>query len=631
MSLLPKRSRWHLRLAVLVAGGTVVGLLVTAWVPKAWVGVLGGSITAAVTAVALGVQAEWQRRSELVRRLPGALEASSASGRFPLVQDLSDPIAVGVHPAAAVEVGGLIDRIPPYITRDIEPELHAVLQRGGFVLLVGESAAGKTRAAFEATRLLLGCCRFAAPSSREALPALLEVLGETGDYVVWLDDLERFLGYGGLTTSVLHRLLSPPVRTVVVATMRSQEYDRYRDRIEVELLGADRDVWREGRAVLRQAQVVHLDRRWTPEEQSRVRAHTSDHRLAQALNLAHRFGIAETLAAGPELAEAWRHGWTPGHHPRGAALVAAAVGARKVGYHRALPLEVLERMHTAYLAERGGPELHPEPIAEAVLWSTTPTFPNGANSLLIGSAEQGFMAFDYLIDLPLVNRMPDQSWSVLVDVATGSEAYLLAEHALQTGRHDQAVVAYRRAVEAGYAPAEAALADIGLPFKPLSESLERARRHLDVTRREFGPDHENTILAEQSVIGITINNERYSDALAMAEQVTARREAVLGPEHRLVLAAKFSIAYCTFKLGATDEGLVMLDNAAEETVRALGPLDTAAMHRRITTASLMAEVGQTDMARERLIKIQEECVSFPQGHFISTALKQAVQQLESSK
>src|ERR1700736_3634312 len=96
MSLLPKRSRWHLRLAVLVAGGSAVGLLVTAWVPKAWVGVLGGSITAVVTAVALGVQVEWQRRSEVVRRLPGALEASSASGRFPLVQEMSDPIAVGV-------------------------------------------------------------------------------------------------------------------------------------------------------------------------------------------------------------------------------------------------------------------------------------------------------------------------------------------------------------------------------------------------------------------------------------------------------------------------------------------------------------------------------------------------------
>jgi hypothetical protein len=413
--------------------------------------------------------------------------------------------------------------------------------------------------------------------------------------------------------------------------MRSQEYDRYRDRIEAELLGADRDVWREGRAVLRQAQVVHLDRRWTSEEQSRVRAHASDHRLAQALEVADRFGIAETLAAGPELAEAWRHGWTPGHHPRGAALVAAAVGARKAGYHRALPLEVLDRMHTAYLEERGGSELHPEPMAEAERWATTPTFPNGANSLLIGSAERGYLAFDYLIDLPLVGHMPDPSWSILADAATGPEAYILAEHALQEGRHDQALLAYRRAAEAGYPPAEAALADIGMPFRPLPESLERARRHLDLTRREFGPDHENTILAEQSVIMISIYDDRYNDALALAEQLAVRSEGVLGPDHRLVLAAKFSTGYCTFKLGAVDEGLLRLDAAAEETARALEPSDTATLHRRITIVGLLAEAGKASIAQDRLIALQEECGSFPEGHFITTALKHTAQQLESSR
>ena len=253
----------------------------------------------------------------------------------------------------------MIDRIPPYVARDIEPDLHAALQREGFVLLVGESAAGKTRAAFEATRLLLGSFRFVAPSSRDALPPVLEILEETDNYVVWLDDLERFLGVGGLTAAVLHRLLAPQVHTIVVATMRSHEYDRYRDRAETEFIGADRDVWRESRAVLRQAQILHLERRWTAKELSRAQAHASDHRLARALAVADRFGVAETLAAGPELAETWRNGWTPGHHPRGAALVAAAVGARRFGHHGPLSMPVLECMHSAYLAEREGPELGP--------------------------------------------------------------------------------------------------------------------------------------------------------------------------------------------------------------------------------------------------------------------------------
>ena len=612
-----KRFGLRLGIVAMITVGTAAGLLAAMWVPAGWAGVLGGSVTAVVSAVVLGAQAEWQRRSEVRRGLPARLEVSTAGGRFPLIRELSDPIAIGVHPAAAVEVAGKIDRVPPYIERDIEPELHAALHRGGFILLVGESTAGKTRAAFEAARLLLGGFRFAAPSSREALPDLLEILQESGDYVVWLDDLERFLGAGGLTTALLQRLLVPGVRTVVIATMRSHEYDRYRDRVETELPGTDREVWREGRAVLRQAQVVHLDRRWSAQEQSRARAHASDRRLVQALAVADRFGIAETLAAGPELAEAWRHGWIPGRHPRGAALVAAAVGARRVGYHRALPLNVLERMHAAYLAERGGPELRPEPMSDAVRWATMPTFANGANSLLIGSPEDGYLAFDYLIDLPLSGEMPDDAWSVLVDAASGPDAYLLAEHAVQDGRYGRALQGYRRGAGAGYLPAEAALANIDVPFRPLPESLDRARDYLDRSRSEFGPDHENSILAEQSVIMLQIANGSYGDALSMAERLLIRSEAALGSEHRLVLATKYSIGYCTFKLGRVAEGLVKLDAAVGETERALGSQDSAALGRQIEIVKLLVEAGRTDAARERMTALREECGSFTPDSFIA--------------
>jgi tetratricopeptide (TPR) repeat protein len=615
---------------MLIIAGAAVGLLAAVWVPAAWAGVFGGSFTAIVSVIVIGAQAEWQRRSEIRRHLPAVLEVSTARGRFPLVGELSDPIAVGVHPAAAIDTAGMINRIPPYITRDIEPELHAALRRGGFVLLVGESAAGKTRAAFEATRLLHGNCRFVSPTSREALRAVLEVLEETGDYVVWLDDLERFLGAGGLTTASLQRLLAPQVRTVVVATMRSHEYDRYRDRVETELPGTDRDVWREGRAVLRQAQVVHLDRRWTSQERSRAQAHVSDERLARALAVADRFGIAETLAAGPELAEAWRHGWAPGQHPRGAALVAAAVGARQAGYHRPLPLAVLDRMHSAYLAVRGGPELRPESMAEAIRWATTPTFANGANSLLLGSAEDGFLAFDYLIDLPQADRMPDPSWSALADAVGATDAYLLGEQALGAGRYDHALLAYRRAAETGYLPAEATLVNLGVLFRPPPESLERARQHLSRTRDEFGPDREETILAEQSIIMIGLRIGNYEDTLKQAERLVARSEVLLGPGHRLVLAAKFSIGYCKFKLGAIDEGLAKIDSTIEECAQALGILDTATIDRRIVAVGLLAEAGRTDVAQERLAALLMDCSDFPAGHFITMRLNEAAGRLNDN-
>ena len=205
------------------------------------------------------------------------------------------------------------------------------------------------------------------------------------------------------------------------------------------------------------------------------------------------------------------------------------------------------------------------------------------------------------------------------------------------------------------------------PFRPLPESLERAYRHLDLTRREFGPDHENTIRAEQSVITLAIYSDRYNEAFPLdltrrefgpdhentiraeqsvitlaiysdryneafplAKQLAGKSEAVLGAEHRLALATKFSAAYCTFKVGAVDEGLAMLDCAAEESARVLGSLDSATMHRRITIIGLLAEVGQAGMARERLIALQKECDSFPPEHFITSALRHAVQQLRDS-
>ena len=75
----------------------------------------------------------------------------------------------------------------------------------------------------------------------------------------------------------------------------------------------------------------------------------------------------------------------------------------------------------------------------------------------------------------------------------------------------------------------------------------------------------------------------------------------------------------------------MLDAVVEETSRAFGPLDTATMHRQITIVGLLAEAGRIDIARERLISLSKECESFPQGHFIITALKQTMQRLEDYK
>ena len=183
-----------------------------------------------------------------------------------------------------------------------------------------------------------------------------------------------------------------------------------------------------------------------------------------------------------------------------------------------------EQMHGAYL--EGRPELRPESLQEALQWAaTTPTFPNGANSLLIGSAEQGYLAFDYLIDLPISGSIPDPAWSALVESVPIPDAYMIAERALQSGYIvTYAIFAYRRAAEAGNMPSEASLADLGMPIRSAEESLNRAKEYLRTIRQEFGLDHEKSLAAEQSVIAMTIHSGCYDRALMLLQEMLPRSD-----------------------------------------------------------------------------------------------------------
>lgn len=103
-----------------------------------------------------------------------------------------------------------------YVRREVEPEVERLLRAERWLLIVGPSMSGKTRLALQVTKRFYADHRLLVPKNGKALHALLAA-GVTGSgLVVWLDDLDRYLGSDGLTTDVLDRFHEQG--NVVVAT-----------------------------------------------------------------------------------------------------------------------------------------------------------------------------------------------------------------------------------------------------------------------------------------------------------------------------------------------------------------------------------------------------------------------------
>jgi uncharacterized protein len=141
---------------------------------------------------------------------------------LPLAREL-DPLEMGVH-RAPLEEG---NAVPPYVTRDIDEELDkqltAAARQGGFILLIGDSTAGKSRTAYEGLLRKLPDHRVLVPDGRTELrQSIIGLVSSSEKCVVWLDDIERYLGSDGLTASILAQLRA--ARIVLVATLRAEQY-----------------------------------------------------------------------------------------------------------------------------------------------------------------------------------------------------------------------------------------------------------------------------------------------------------------------------------------------------------------------------------------------------------------------
>jgi hypothetical protein len=496
-----RRAGWVYALAAAFLVG-VTAVSVRLWLPAAV-----ASAAAAVAAVVAGV---WTARAAVSAgegredRLAGAARMVRLNGRgeLPLVRDLDDPVSLGVHPAAAVDDR---KRAPAFIARDIAARLHEALLRDRFVVLVGESAAGKSRAAYEAMRVLLPDRRIVEPLGRQAVPAALAAAVGVPGCVLWLDDLERFLGEGGLTgADVANLLAARGSARFIIATLRAGEQAKFSGRIGPGPGGVSSEALRHGREVLHLAASVSVPRPWSAAELARAAEHATDPRIEGALDQSGRFGIAEYLAAAPQLLADWRNGWAPGTHPRGAALVLAAVDARRAGVHRPLPAVLLGQMHEPYLRDRGGTLLRPESMDAALDWATTAL--HGTSSLLVPSDSGTFLPFDYLIDSITREQIPAEALTVLLATASPGEAWDIGQAAWQWGHLDQAEAAFALA-QAGDPKAFGMRYYVILDRDGQQPALAFARQVLAEREHALGPDHPDTLEAQAMLIWVQAEHD----------------------------------------------------------------------------------------------------------------------------
>ncbi|MFJ9632792.1 hypothetical protein ACIRU8_34315 [Streptomyces sp. NPDC101175] len=352
-----------------------------------------------------------------------------------LVRD-ADPLELKVHRARTLEDG---NALPAYIPRDIDPSVREALTRmggdGGVILLVGASTAGKTRCAYEAMTAVLPDHLLVVPSHVTNLPdTITEAVraGRSGTpCVLWLNDMEQYLGPEGLTLNDIRALRS--TRTVVLGTMRS--------RIREDLPSHE---------LVRLAEEFEVTRLWSAREIERAREQLRsrhDARLRLALDHAEDFGIAETLATGPQLWRELRGASVVGGNPRGAALVWAAIDLALAGLIEPQPAELLRELHEQYLPGRNRQLLAPEPFEAALAWATSPR--DAVTRLLIPEGD-GLRPFDYLLDAHLRDRqpspdlIPEEIWEVALQ--HGSQKHQQFSIALAAHANDRMDIG-RRALQ----------------------------------------------------------------------------------------------------------------------------------------------------------------------------------------
>ncbi|MEU0380170.1 sel1 repeat family protein [Streptomyces cyaneofuscatus] len=273
--------------------------------------------------------------------------------------DAADPIASGVRRTRRI---GDEPPLPPYVARDgdgvLKERVRTAARSGGLVLVTGEPLSGKSRTAWAAMLTNLpGTTRFLGPAAGtdlRGLPAVLRGRGEDR-CVIWLDELEGYLGDHGLTPALLAELVR--LRVPVIATMSDEAYDAHR-------FGGQAHA-----RVLAGVEPVELSADWTEAEMGRLERASEDNRLLDAFAWCEGVRISAHLALTPELWDEWWRARRANAHPHGHLLVRVAMDLARCGTDDA-PVPVMMLRELCGLYEQDAVQASGESFEDALAWAT---------------------------------------------------------------------------------------------------------------------------------------------------------------------------------------------------------------------------------------------------------------------
>lgn len=430
--------------AVLVtaAGGSLLSLAISAAAVLA-------ALAALAVAMRQGSVESSEERATLWREGIGprkVVDALAGEGMYRLGVEIEAPDAL----QRAGLVGG---GHAPYLARGaVDGTLRERLRRAAsadgvsLVVVSGPSKSGKSRTLCEALSATLPEKWLIEPADAASLVALAGADAppelREGPCVIWLDDIEPFIGHGdaALNLRTMSRLARWG-RPVIVVGAYGGKGQRLADPEKIVDPIAD---------LLNAAPPLELVPWMTEQERTTLRGHPAYRTAADQIADA---GIAEFMIAAPELR---RRLTLDQSCPEGVAVAKAAIDWRRCGFSRPIPSEALANLCGAYL----GAPASPDQFQRGLLWATRPLYSNVG---LLQRRGREYEPYDYAVRIERERDrpIPVETWQATVQYCVEAEEFWWV--GMEAEWHDQDGVAeaiYRAAAGRGEHGAPAALGDV---------------------------------------------------------------------------------------------------------------------------------------------------------------------------